>query len=210
MTPTNPNTDRELRELADNHSIYEMMRLYIEAIDRNDKDDAVNWLSVLQAGLLPAQDGALREALEPFSKAALEFDDDESNDLYLYDYQPAKLPITIGDLRRARQALASPAPRVEGDEARPKIQIDREWIRKKALEEDGHDISAGSLAHPLRVPETAMKLQAAIDKLKFLQPGLENSNSSAEDAMVDYLPTLLSTMEMAISALSQRKQGGEG
>lgn len=60
-----------------------------------------------------------------------------------------------------------------------RFKIDREWIRQKALAEEGHDISAGTYSHPLRIPEMIMKLQAAIDKLKFLQPGLENSNSAA-------------------------------
>ncbi|MEO0449059.1 MAG: hypothetical protein AAFZ74_01930 [Pseudomonadota bacterium] len=76
-----------------------------------------------------------------------------------------------------------------------KLKIDREWARKKALEEEGHDISAGAYAHPLRMPEMTMKLQAAVDRLKLLQPGLENSNSAAEDAMVDFLPDLIVLLE---------------
>ena len=79
-----------------------------------------------------------------------------------------------------------------------KFKIDREWIRQQALKEAGHDIGAGSYSHPLRQPEMMMKLQAAIDKLKFLQPGLENSNSAAEDALVDFLPELIALLEQIL------------
>lgn len=83
-----------------------------------------------------------------------------------------------------------------------KLKIDRAWIRQKTLEEEGYEIGAGSYLHPLRQPEMIMKLQAAIDKLKFLQPGLENSNSAAEDALVDFLPDLIKLLEQTATPQS--------
>ncbi len=83
-----------------------------------------------------------------------------------------------------------------------KLKIDRAWIRQKTLEEEGYEIGAGSYSHPLRQPEMIMKLQAAIDKLKFLQPGLENSNSAAEDALVDFLPDLIKLLELSATPQS--------
>jgi len=90
---------KQARTIAADHADGEIKTLR-ELVAR-DREQA-------RAEAAEAHSAALKEALEPFAKAADNLDDSDHDPHSLWE-SPEAMMLTVGDLRRARQALSEPS-----------------------------------------------------------------------------------------------------